>query len=122
MRTIVEDSPREVARLRGKLAEWDWELGSPTSKTGAWEVVETAHSPPLRSSAGICALNNDGGILVFGGANGEHSGSFMNDTWLLANGDWKEIKPAVVPGARSNPQLVPYKSGAVMFGGFVPDT
>lgn len=115
----LEEARAEVVRLRAKLAATE-----PTG-AGQWVEVPTAHSPPYRSSGGMATLTGgplQGGVLLFGGADGEHSGSFLNDTWLLFNNDWIELKPPVVPGTRSNPQIIPYKSGAVMFGGFGPDT
>ena len=121
-----DDAKAEVIRLRamlagaGRAAPPSMSMSMPM-ETGAWEAMETAHSPPYRAAGGFCSLPDGKGLLLFGGSDGEHSGNFMNDTWLYANGDWQEVKSPVVPGSRSNARLVPYKTGAVMFGGFVPD-
>jgi hypothetical protein len=95
------------------------ELGGSSS----WERVPTKQAPSARTSSAMCTLNDDRGILLFGGSSGESSSAFKNDTWLLAEGDWQELVTAVAPQTRSNPGMIPYKTtGAVLFGGFVVDT
>jgi hypothetical protein len=86
---------------------------------GAWERVPTPHSPTARTSGALCALR-DGGLLLFGGSDGESGAHFKGDTWLLKHGDWTELAiSGAKPAGRSNAGLVPYDDGAVLFGGFV---
>lgn len=86
----------------------------------AWELVPTTHAPQARTSMAMCALNG-GGILLFGGSDGETSGFFKGDTWILSDGDWMNVAVPSAPIARSNAGCVAYKDGAVLFGGFWQD-
>lgn len=53
-----------------------------------WTAVTTTGAPPPRMNAQMCYDTVTGGILLFGGTNGE---SALNDTWLLLNSTWSQL-------------------------------
>jgi Galactose oxidase, central domain len=94
---------------------WSWD-GS------AWEeLATTGDAPGPRSHHGLAA--SSAGILLFGGATRTSTfGSLVDETWLLADGEWSRLD---VPGpsARGLPAMGydPDRDVIVLHGGFGPD-
>lgn len=71
-------------------------LGASAWADGDWNQVDPANSPSPRFGHSMIALG-DGGILLFGGEDGE--GNLHNDMFAFQNNNWNEVVPANDPPA-----------------------
>ncbi len=114
-----------MGALNGQIFAFGGEDDSfnPTAQTRlwdgvAWTAIGTAHSPPARRLASMCAFDDK--LVLFGGDEiGGPNGTWQSvqDTWLFDGTDWTQAMPSSVPPARSEAGYACTATGVVMFGG-----
>lgn len=92
---------------------WAW-------KDGAWQELDV-QGPGALSHFGMTWNKDENALYVFGGAtSGSTFASLTDKTWVLRDGHWQELSPAISPSRRGNPamgyDLV--RKRVVLYGGF----
>ena len=90
----------------------------------AWQKVELGNSPGSLSHFGMAYDPGINALIIFGGAQSTSTfGSLTDNTWLLSDGDWKEITPTIAPSPRGSPAMTydPERKRIVLYGGFGSD-
>jgi hypothetical protein len=105
----------------GVLASDTWELCD-----GEWSRSETLPQPPGRIRGAMVYDSRRHRCLLFGGIGGgdEHGSGALDDTWLYANGRWRQWRPESEvprPGPRYGHVLAfdEQIGAAVLFGGAI---
>lgn len=92
---------------------WAW-------KDGVWQELDVP-GPGALSHFGMTWDEDDNALYVFGGAtSGSTFSSLTDKTWVLKDGHWEELRPAISPSSRGGPamgyDLV--RKRIVLYGGF----
>lgn len=87
---------------------------------GAWHQLHPAVSPPARYFSSLTFDGRDQVLVLFGGC-GAKAACPLGDTWVYANGDWRNLTSQVGPQgppARFAQSAAEFPTGqVVMFGG-----
>lgn len=89
-------------------------------RADAWNRLNESLSPPAVSGAGFAYSASSAGCVLFGGAPTNVNLLMSNQTWLLANGSWKNLTgSAGAPEARGWGVMAAYDATGdlVLFGG-----
>ena len=92
---------------------WVW-------KDGAWQQIDFP-GPGPRSHLGMTYDTDANALYIFGGATSRSTFNSMTDqTWVLSEGDWRELSPADSPSERASPAMGydPLRKRMVLYGGF----
>ena len=92
---------------------WVW-------KENAWEQMDF-QGPGSLSHFGITVDTDSKAVYLFGGATSASTFASLTDTmWVLQEGHWKELNPAISPSARGGPAMGydPVRKRIVLYGGF----
>lgn len=88
--------------------------------TFLWKHLDV-QGPGALSHFGMTWNKDENALYVFGGAtSGSTFASLTDKTWVLRDGHWQELSPAISPSRRGNPamgyDLV--RKRVVLYGGF----
>lgn len=92
---------------------------SATYSAGTWTALPTSTAPSPRWASDMAYDPADGHVVLFGGYTGH---TFLNDTWIYADGIWTNITQTAgtPPSARAGLGLMTYDAAdrmLVLFGG-----
>jgi len=84
-----------------------------------WSKLTSPSEPPGRANAALSFNPMSGQILMFGGQN-DKGKSLYNDTWLLNDTTWSEVKSGLQPPGRWGHVVFfdPSRGKFMLFGGF----
>src|SRR5277367_2161179 len=66
-------------------------VGATGASSFVWKNPRELTHPSAREGAASAYDAKDGYLVLFGGKN---ASSYLNDTWILANGHWKMLSPS----------------------------
>jgi hypothetical protein len=92
---------------------WVW-------KEGTWQAINFPGPGPL-SHFGITFDTNANALYIFGGATSRSTFASLTDkTWILSEGNWRELNLSDFPSRRGSPAMGydPVRRRIVLYGGF----
>ncbi len=90
---------------------------------GTWRLLDPSRAPPARGYPAMAYDPALGSVILFGGYDPALE-TYLNDTWVFANGTWSEAPRGPSPPARIGESLVYDASGSdlILFGGYIANT
>lgn len=116
---LVYEPSQKQTLLYGGFADtvsdefWAW-------KGNAWEQIES-QGPGTLSHFGMTVDTDADVLYLFGGATSASTSSSLTDEmWVLREGRWNELNPAISPSPRGGPSMGydPARKRIVLYGGF----
>lgn len=94
-----------------------------TFHAGNWTKVATSSAPVPRADVnegGLAYDTTDRYVVLFGGDAGYGGGSYYNDTWTFASGNWSRLNLSVAPPARAYEAMTfdSESRNILLFGGY----
>ena len=95
---------------------WTW-------KDDAWQELDVS-GPGALSHFGMTWNQDENALYLFGGATSVSTfASLTNKTWILKDGRWEELRPAISPSRRGGVAMGydPVRKRLILYGGFDAD-